>query len=147
MSEGPCKKKKKKLQKLPLFLCLIFLKKHPLFEEYDGKRERLKQSASKLACQKTLNQYPGSLPTQPRSPLTPLALYSSIPFPIPPAVSTLLHPFTAALLHSRLYRAMAGCVGSERRGYCIQGRGQLSSRHSSSFERERGPLPPSLCWK
>lgn len=55
--------------------------KHPLFEACDGKRERLKQSASKLACQKALNQYPSSLPTQPCSPFTPLSLYPSLPFP------------------------------------------------------------------
>lgn len=56
-------------------------KKHPLFEAGDGKRERLKQSASKLACQKALNQYPSSLPTQPCSPFTPPAPYQTLPFP------------------------------------------------------------------
>lgn len=57
--------------------------KHPLFEARDGKRGRLKQSASKLACQKALNQYPSSLPTQPCSPFTPsfLPLSPSLPFP------------------------------------------------------------------
>lgn len=54
--------------------------KHLLFEARDGKRERLKQSASKLACQKALNQYPSSLPTQPCSPFTP-SPYPSLTFP------------------------------------------------------------------
>lgn len=61
-----------------LLLCSHVSEKHPFFEARNGKRERLKQSESKLACQKALNQYPGSLPTQPCGPLTltPPRLYN-----------------------------------------------------------------------
>lgn len=71
--------------------------KHPLFEACDGKRERLKQSASKLACQKALNQYPSSLPTQPCSPFTP-------PLPLSvPAVPPFLRLFPSFSLHFLLH--------------------------------------------
>lgn len=76
---------------LPPFSALLFAprkkgeKKHPLFEGCDGKSERLKQSASKLACQKALNQYPQLPTTQPCSPLT-------LPTPAPPPHPTLLFP-------------------------------------------------------
>lgn len=60
---------------------LMSLKSILSLKPCNGKRERLKQSESKLACQKALNQYPGSLPTQPCGPLAltpprPLRLYN-----------------------------------------------------------------------
>lgn len=81
----------------PLLSSLIFFKKHPLFEACDGKRERLKQSASKLACQKALNQYPSSLPTQPCSPFTPPPPLSD------PAVPPFLRLFPFFCLHFLLH--------------------------------------------
>lgn len=71
-------------------------KTHPLFEARDGKRERLKQSASKLACQKRLNQYPSSTNTTLQS-FHPRCCHPAPPFLSTPTGSLLLPPF---LLHS-----------------------------------------------
>lgn len=68
----------------PLFLSPLLshlFKKHPLFEACDGKRERLKQSASKLACQKALNQYPSSLQHNPAVLSPPSPSIWPLPFP------------------------------------------------------------------
>lgn len=78
-------------------------KKHPPFEGCDGKSERLKQSASKLACQKALNQYPQLPTTQPCSPLTLPPPRPTLPFP--PSSSgcfllLLLPPLHPALAHA-----------------------------------------------
>ena len=177
--------------------------KHPLFEACDGKRERLKQSASKLACQKALNQYPSSLPTQPCSPLTPLSVYPSLPFPhssgcfpSSPSIfsrtpahspSCSLAPCLFSVAHFNIFssplsppepqfspsaeRRRKGAEFAEGDGRMYRQRktdggrsGERSSGHGwivsegdtererdrerereGGYERERGPLPPSLC--
>lgn len=74
-------------------------KKHPLFEGCDGKSERLKQSASKLACKKALNQYPQLSTTQPCSSLTPTSPRPATPSDpaVPPKLLRLFPPSSPSI--------------------------------------------------